>query len=132
MAKPRIRPRPQPSRPHDVETTALTKATSRAAHRLGLKNRTLAAILGLSEATISRMTRGDYQLSRDDKAFELGVLLVRLYRSLDAIVGGDEVVARAWLVNHNVALRDAPINLIQTVGGLVNVIQYLDTRRAQI
>jgi uncharacterized protein (DUF2384 family) len=132
MPRARIRLRPPAPRPQDVETTALTKATARAAHKLGLKNRTLAAILGLSEATISRMTRGDYQLSRDDKAFELGVLLVRLYRSLDAIVGGDEVVARAWLVNHNVALHDAPINLIQTVGGLVNVIQYLDTRRAQI
>lgn len=115
-----------------VEATALTKATARAAQKLGLKNRTLAAVLGLSEATISRMTKGDYQLSRDDKAFELGVLLVRLYRSLDAIVGGDETVAKAWLANHNVALRDAPINLIQTVGGLVNVIQYLDARRAQI
>ncbi len=78
------------------------------------------------------MSKGDYQLNRDDKAFELSVLLVRLYRSLDAIVGGDETVARAWLVNNNVALRDAPINLIQTVGGLVNVIQYLDARRAQI
>jgi hypothetical protein len=78
------------------------------------------------------MSKGDYQLNRGDKAFELGVLLVRLYRSLDAIVGGDETVARAWLVNHNTALRAAPINLIQTVGGLVNVIQYLDSRRAQI
>ncbi|MPZ36860.1 MAG: DUF2384 domain-containing protein [Rhizobiales bacterium] len=121
-----------PPRSKNVEVAAVTKATSRAAEKLGLKNRTLATVVGLSEATISRMTKGDYQLNRDDKAFELSVLLVRLYRSLDAIVGGDETVARAWLVNHNVALRDAPINLIQTVGGLVNVIQYLDTRRAQI
>jgi hypothetical protein len=115
-----------------TEVSAVTKATTRAAGKLGLKNRTLATILGLSEATISRMVKGDYVLDRDDKAFELGLLLVRLYRSLDAIVGGDETVARAWLVNHNVALRDAPINLIQTIGGLVNVIQYLDSRRAQI
>ncbi len=114
------------------DAAALTKATARAAHKLGLKNRTLAAVLGLSEATISRMTRGDYQLNRHDKAFELGVLLVRLFRSLDAIVGGDEGVARQWLANPNVALRDAPINLIQTVSGLVHVIQYLDSRRAQI
>jgi hypothetical protein len=63
---------------------------------------------------------------------ELSVWFVRLYRSLDAIVGGDEQVARAWLNNQNSALRDAPINLIQNVGGLVNVVQYLDTRRARI
>jgi hypothetical protein len=116
----------------DPELAALTKATARAAHKLGLKNTTLAAVIGLSEPTISRMTKGDYQLSRSDKAFELSVLLVRLYRSLDAIVSGDESVARAWLLNHNTALRDSPINLIQTVSGLVNVIQYLDARRARI
>ena len=118
--------------PDARDAAALTKATARAAQKLGLKNRTLAAVLGLSEATISRMTRGDYQLNRHDKAFELSVLLVRLFRSLDAIVGGDEGVARQWLANPNVALRDAPINLIQTVSGLVHVIQYLDSRRAQI
>lgn len=118
--------------PVATESTALGKAAIRAAQRLGLKNRTLAAVVGLSEPTISRMSKNEYALSRGDKAFELSVLFVRLYRSLDAIVGGDEPVARAWLNNHNAALRDAPINLIQNVGGLVNVVQYLDTRRARI
>ena len=118
--------------PVATEASALSKATIRAAQRLGLKNRTLAAIVGLSEPTISRMSKNEFVLSRGDKAFELSVLFVRLYRSLDAIVGGDEQVARAWLNNQNSALRDAPINLIQTVGGLVNVVQYLDTRRARI
>jgi len=115
-----------------VEAVALSKATARAAQKLGIKNKVLAGIIGLSEPTISRMTRGDYQLNHADKAFELSVLLVRLYRSLDAIVGGDDSVARAWLVNHNTALRDAPINLIRTVSGLVHVLQYLDARRARI
>ena len=78
------------------------------------------------------MTRNAFVLSRDEKAFELGVLFVRLFRSLDAIVGGDEEAAKAWLNNKNLALRDAPINLIQTVGGLVNAVQYLDARRAHI
>jgi hypothetical protein len=78
------------------------------------------------------MTRNAFVLARGEKAFELGVLFVRLFRSLDAIVGGDEKVARAWLNNKNSALRDAPIDLIQTIGGLVNVVQYLDARRAHI
>jgi len=118
--------------PVATEAAALTKATVRAAQRLGLKNRTLAAVIGLSEPTISRMTKNEFALSRGDKAFELSALFVRLFRSLDAIAGGDEQVARAWLNNQNSALRDAPINLIQTVGGLVNVVQYLDSRRARI
>jgi Protein of unknown function (DUF2384) len=115
-----------------VEATAVTKATVRAAQKLGLKNRTLGAVIGLSEPTISRMSNGQYFLQPNEKPFELGVLFVRLYRSLDAIVGGDENVARSWFNNNNSALGDAPINLVQKVGGLINVIQYLDARRARI
>jgi uncharacterized protein (DUF2384 family) len=66
------------------------------------------------------------------RPFELAVLFIRLYRSLDAIVGGDEAVARAWLKNPNTALRNRPIDLIQKVQGLLDVIHYLDARRAPI
>jgi Protein of unknown function (DUF2384) len=114
------------------ETVALTKATVRAAKNLGINNRTLAAIIGLSESTVSRMAKGDFYLERGQKPFELSTLFVRLYRSLDAIVSGDEQVAKSWINNQNAVLRDAPINVIQNVTGLVNVIQYLDTRRARI
>ncbi|HXD45783.1 MAG TPA: MbcA/ParS/Xre antitoxin family protein [Pseudolabrys sp.] len=119
-------------KPAEVEAVVLTKATVRAAQRLGLKNRVLAAVIGVSEATISRMSKNEFTLARDSKSFELGAMFVRLFRALDAIVGGDETVAKSWLVNANTALGDAPINLIQTVGGLVNVVQYLDSRRAHI
>jgi Protein of unknown function (DUF2384) len=110
----------------------LTKATARAADKLGISNRRLAVILGLSESTISRLKKGDFQLDPSQKAFELSVLFVRLFRSLDALVSGDEQVARSWLRNQNAALRGIPLELIQSVTGLVNVIQYLDARRASI
>ena len=115
-----------------IAERALTKATIRAADKLELTNRTLGAIIGLSEPSISRMKRGDFKLERGQKSFELSVLFVRLYRSLDAIVSGDERVAKAWLRNNNTALRGVPAELIKSISGLVNVIQYLDTRRAKI
>ena len=115
-----------------VESIALTKATLRAAEKLGLKNRVLASVIGISEPTVSRMSRGAYFLQPDEKSFELGALFVRLYRSLDAIVGGDEKVARSWFTNENSALGYTPINLVQKVSGLIHVIQYLDSRRARI
>jgi hypothetical protein len=59
-------------------------------------------------------------------------LFVRLYRSLDAIVGGDDGVAAAWIRNRNIALNGTPLELIQTVSGLTNVIDYLDARRAAV
>lgn len=115
-----------------IAERALTKATIRAADKLELTNRTLGVIIGLSEPSISRMKRGVFKLERGQKSFELSVLFVRLYRSLDAIVSGDEQVAKAWLHNNNTALHGVPAELIQGISGLVNVIQYLDTRRAKI
>jgi hypothetical protein len=108
----------------------VTKAVKRAAERLELPNRILAAVLGLSEATVSRMGSGTYQLDAGTKPFELAVLFLRLFRSLDGIAGGDATVARAWLRNENTALGAKPITLIESVAGLVNVVAYLDARRA--
>ena len=114
------------------EAAVVTKAVLRAAGRLGLTNRVLAGVLGLSEATVSRMGSGTYLLTPGDKPFELAVLFLRLFRSLDAIVGGDQVAARAWLQSENTALGAAPIGLIPSLAGLVNVVGYLDARRALV
>jgi uncharacterized protein (DUF2384 family) len=111
------------------EATVLTKAVLRAAQHLGMTN-TLATVIGVSEATVSRMRSGDYTLRRGQKSFELAILFLRFYRSLDAIVGGDQEVARTWLKNPNTALDSEPLTLIQTVPGLMNAIHYLDARRA--
>lgn len=110
----------------------LTKAVMRAGEALGLSGKVLATVLGLSEASLSRMKRGDFKLEVASKPFELGVLFVRLFRSLDAIVGGEAAIARAWLNNPNTLLDKRPIEAIQTVTGLVDVIAYLDSRRALI
>jgi hypothetical protein len=125
---------PTKSRPVSAPDKAavLTKATLRAAARLGLTSKALATVIGVSEATVSRMRSGDYTLQPGQKPFELAVLFVRLYRSLDAIVGGDDAVASSWLKNRNTALDGEPLTLIQTVPGLMNVIQYLDARRAVV
>jgi len=110
----------------------VTKAVLRAADRLGIKSNVLARVVGVSEPTVSRMRRGDYLLAKDHKSFELAVLFIRLYRSLDAIVDGDDAVAQSWMQNDNTALNGRPLALIQSVAGLVNVIQYLDARRAVV
>ena len=114
------------------EAVVVTKAVLRAADRLGVTSRLLAGTLGLSEATVSRMGSGAYLLTPGDKPFELAVLFLRLFRSLDAIVGGDQTAARAWLRSQNMVLGAAPISLIPTLAGLVNVVGYLDARRALV
>jgi hypothetical protein len=114
------------------DSALVTKAAIRAADKLGINSKVLAGVIGVSEATVSRMRNGKHALEAGSKPFELAVLLVRLYRSLDSLIGGDDIAARAWLSNTNTVLGAAPIELIQSVSGLMNVIQYLDARRAVV
>lgn len=122
----RARTQPDP----EADAAIVTKAVLRAAARLGLPNRSLARVLGVSEATVSRMGAGTYRLKAGDKSFELALLFLRLFRSLDALAGGDEQVARAWLRNGNLALGGPPAALIESLAGMINVVGYLDAQRA--
>jgi len=110
----------------------VTRAVLRSAERLGLSARLLGAVIGLSEPTISRMKRGEYVLEDKTKSFELSVLLVRVFRSLDAITGGNDAVAKAWIKNANTALGGKPADKLVSISGLVDVIAYLDARRALV
>ncbi len=114
------------------EASVVTKAASRAAERLGVRSSALSRIVGLSEPTVSRLRKGHYVLDPQHKSFELALLFVRLYRSLDALVGGDDAAAAAWLTSRNTALNGVPVEMIQSVSGLINVISYLDSRRALV
>ena len=120
----------EPRRAAASESAVATKAALRAAGRLGLSNKVLGKVIGVSEATVSRMGSGSYTLTPSDKAFELAMLFVRLFRALDAVTGGDETVASTWLRSENAALGATPLVLIQSVSGLIHVLGYLDARRA--
>ena len=109
----------------------LAKATLRAADLLGLTQAELAPILGVSRATVSRIASGEHVLAPEQKSWELAALFVRLFRSLDALVGSNEAQARAWLNSDNLALGGVPRELIPRTEGLVRVIQYLDAARGR-
>lgn len=109
----------------------LAKAVSRAAGQLGIPNVALGRILGLSQATVTRLHQGSYRLEPDSKPGELALLLVRLFRSLDSITGSQEA-ARAWLDGDNAGLNGRPRELILSPRGLVHVTDYLDAHRARV
>lgn len=110
----------------------VSKAAHRAAHVLGLNNATLAVILGLSEPTISRLGAGTFTLTPASKPYELALLLIRLFRSLDAMVGGEEGPMRGWMQSPNLAIDGIPAERIRTVTGLVETVSYVDGARARI
>ena len=111
-------------------TLTLGKATSRAAVSLGLTGKALAEVIGMSEPTVSRIKRGELGIDPESKSGELSLLLVRAFRSLDALVGGDEEKRKLWMSNRNLALDGVPADLVKRADGLVRVVAYLDVMRA--
>jgi uncharacterized protein (DUF2384 family) len=115
-----------------TDAAVLTKAVARAAHLLSFSQRELAHILGVSEATASRLCAGSYELSPGRaKEWELALLLVRLFRSLDALWGHDEA-AHGWLTTDNLGLAARPVDLVSSIEGLVRVVNYLDNARGRL
>ncbi|HYZ32104.1 MAG TPA: MbcA/ParS/Xre antitoxin family protein, partial [Crenalkalicoccus sp.] len=92
----------------------------------------LGEVLGLSDATISRLASGTYTLDPGSKPYELALLLVRLFRSLDAMVGGEEEPMRSWMRAPNAALAGIPADKVRTVTGLVETVAHVDAARARI
>jgi len=114
------------------EAAVLSKAAVRAARLLDLTQRDVSAALGVSEATASRLFAGKYLLSPDRaKEWELARLLVRLFRSLDALWGHEDT-ARTWLASDNLALAARPRDLLRSVEGMVRVVAYLDAARGRL
>jgi hypothetical protein len=113
------------------ERKVLTKAVVRAARSLELNQSKVAATLGVSGPTVSRMFAEKYFLDPERKEWELGALLVRLFRSLDSIVGSDEK-ARVWLNSESRALAARPVDLLSRAEGLIRVLHYLDSARGRI
>ncbi len=120
----RLTPSPDPAQ-------VLAKSAINASLQLGLRHKQLAEIIGTSEASVSRLRSGR-GLDPNTKEGELALLFLRLFRSLDALVGGDDEKARAWLHAGNDHIGGIPADRIRTVEGLVDVIQYLDAMRGRL
>jgi hypothetical protein len=111
--------------------SVLAKAALAAAARLGLRHKQLAEIIGTSEASVSRLRSGR-GLDPERKEGELALLFLRLFRSLDTLVGGDDAKARDWLHSANDHIGGVPADRIRTVEGLIDVVQYLDAMRGRL
>ena len=123
MPRPSVQPRADPA-------SVLTKAVLKAAELLSLPSVSLARILGVSEASVSRLFSGARKIDPESKEGELALLFVRVYRSLDALVGTDASQRNAWMQSHNRGLNGRPIELIKRAEGLAAVVAYLDAMRA--
>lgn len=110
----------------------VANAVQRIAEFWNLTNEGLGQILGLSGSTVSRLRSGSWQFQPGTKSFELAQYLLRLFRSLDALLGSDDEAARSWLEADNRELGGRPIELIRTIRGLSDVADYVDDYRARV
>lgn len=113
--------------------SVLGQAVSEVARRLHIGPTDLGQIIGVSQPTASRLLKGESHLRASTKEWELSAFVVRLYRSLFSLVGGDDNLARGWLHSPNQAFPgQRPIDLIKRVDGLIHVCEYLDAYRARV
>jgi len=106
------------------ESAVLGQATLEATKWLGVPQNALQTIVGKHPSNIRR-----YGLDPATKPGELALLLIRLYRSLYVLVGGDAEQMRHWMHTPNRDTGGVPAEQIRTVTGLAEVVAYLDAMR---
>jgi len=113
------------------KTMVVAKALIRLKEELGLTNSIIGEIIGADASTISRIIKNSDM--KDNKTLELALLLIRVYRSLYAMLGGSQKAMNHWLRTANFDFNnESPLSKMKTVTGLVEVIEYLDAMRGHV
>lgn len=115
----------------DDKKRVLTKAIIRLSERLEINRRELCAIIGTSESSLSRIFNHTGYIDPVSNEGRLAILLLRLYKAVDGLFGGNVYQSQTWLRSENKSFHGKPIDLIQSIDGLMNVIQYLDAMRGK-
>jgi hypothetical protein len=86
----------------------------------------LGCVIGKDRTSV---TRG---VDPNSKPGELALILIRCYRDLYALVGGQADDIRHWMHTDNLHTGGVPAEQVKTVQGLVRVLQYLDAIRGKV
>jgi hypothetical protein len=104
----------------------LAKATRNAAQALGLSQEELGEVIGRARSSLAR------PLDPESKPGELAALLIRCYRSLFVLTGGEPAAMRHWMTTPNLHTGGVPREQVKQVQGLVAVTEYLDAVRGKL
>lgn len=109
----------------------LAKALVNAQDWLGLTQQELAAVVGLHRSSIGRIKK-EGMLDPSSKSGELALLLIRVFRDLYALFGGQRQDIRHFLRTPNHHTGGTPVEQMGQVQGLVRVLEYLDAIRGKV
>lgn len=105
----------------------LAKAFLNAGKRLGLTQADLGMVIGRDR---SALYRG--KIDPSGKQGELALLLIRVYRSLFVLVGSEKGNLKHWMKTDNNHTGGIPAEQIQSIPGLLHVLEYLDAMRGKV
>lgn len=120
------------SNDHEKQKAVLTRALLSMAQAYQLSRKDLCDIVGFSEASASRLCSGKKPIDPETKEGEIALLLLRLYRSLNTILGDNDVQANIWLRSYHHYFGATPLEHIRHLTGLIEVVNYLDGMRGKI
>lgn len=104
----------------------LTKATLNAARLLGLSHAELAQVLRTSASSVSRLGSSARLIDPDGYEGKSAIMLVKIFRALDLLVGDDADARLAWMGAYNKALGGIPREAILDAEGIVYTLNYLN------
>lgn len=113
------------------EGRILTVAIAKVAECWRLSDEQLATILG-PDVPVAGMRSGTAILGRSNPSFVAAQHLVRLFQSLDAVMGGDDEASISWLHTVNLDLGACPIDTMRTPDGLIAAADYVAQYRCVI
>tara|TARA_R110002110_G_scaffold415765_3_gene655330 strand:+ start:100029 stop:100400 length:372 start_codon:yes stop_codon:yes gene_type:complete len=115
-----------------TDAELVTDALLEAGRELGMTLSQISRVIGVSESAMKNYSRGSAAISAS-KNQELSLGLIRVYRALFAILGGDREQMRHWMRTPNRHLNaQAPITLLESYQGLAEVNVYLDAMRGRV
>ncbi|WP_045858085.1 antitoxin Xre/MbcA/ParS toxin-binding domain-containing protein [Teredinibacter purpureus] len=121
------------------DSAIVANGLTEACKHLGITQDQIATAIGVSRTTITRIKKrahdnlDDAAFASNGKPFELALLVIRVYRSLYAILGGNQAAMKHWMNTDNQHLaNERPVDLIQSTLGIGRVIGYLDAMRGKI
>lgn len=109
-----------------VNREVLSKALLNAGKALGFSQAEIGRIVGKDRTSIAR------GLDPQSKSGELALLLIRCYRSLYVLVGGDGEDMKHWMHTRNHHTGGVPAEQVTSVQGLNAVVSYLDAMRGKV
>jgi hypothetical protein len=107
-------------------SAVLLKALLSAGKSLGLSKSDIGKVIGKDRTSLNR------GIEPSSKTGELALLLIRCYRALHVLVGGQPDDLKHWMNTYNHHIQGIPAEKIHTVQGLTHVLEYLDAIRGKV